>query len=181
VAAPRSIVLIGLPGCGKSSAGRLTAALLGAPFHDLDEMIARTSGRPITQVFAEEGEAGFRARERDAMGQVLGGPPGVIAPGGGWAAEPGNLELVEERAVLIYLRVTPATAAERIGDEAGRPLLAGHKAVTRLTELLESRERYYRRAAHSIDTDGRPVEHVARSIVRLARAHGAWLEGETVS
>ena len=89
--------------------------------------------------------------------------------------------MVEQRVVLIYLRVTPATAAERIGDGAGRPLLAGGKTLARLTELLERRESCYRRAPHSIDTDGRPVDHVARSIARLARVHGAWLEGETVS
>lgn len=174
----RPIVLVGLPGCGKSAAGRLAAELLGAPFTDLDDVISRTTSRSVTRIFAEEGEARFRELERAAMAGALTGPAGVIAPGGGWAAQPGNLELVAGGPLLIYLRVTPASAAERIGDPSTRPLLAGSAPVARLTALLEAREPYYRRAGHSIDTDGRPVEDVARAVVRLARTHGAWsLEG----
>lgn len=167
-------MLIGLPGCGKSAAGRLAARLLGAPFADLDEMISHAAGRPVSRIFAEEGEARFRQLEREAMARALAGPAAVIAPGGGWAAQPGNLELAADAALLIYLRVTPASAADRIGDVSSRPLLAGAAPAVRLTELLEDREPYYRRAGHSIDTDGRPLDHVSHAIVRLARTHAGW-------
>ena len=168
------IVLIGLPGCGKSTAGRLAAGMLGAPFADLDELISQSAGLPMPRVFVENGEARFRELERAAMARALEAPAGVIAPGGGWAAQPGNLDPVAGRVVLIYLRVTPAMAAERLGDGAGRPLLTGKNVLTELTRLLEAREAHYRRAGHSIDTDARSPEWVAAAIAALARKHGAW-------
>jgi shikimate kinase len=170
---PLHMVLVGLPGCGKTVAGGLAASRLGSPFVDLDEMIVREQGQSIDRLFAA-GESVFRGLERDAMQRTLNGPPGVIAPGGGWAAQPGNLEAATGQAVLVYLRVTPGTAAERIGDPCSRPLLAGTDPVRRLTELLEQREASYRRAGHSIDTDGRTPEMVADSVVNLARKHGGW-------
>lgn len=170
---PLHMVLIGLPGCGKTAAGSLAASRLGAPFVDLDQLITKEQGRSIERIFAI-GESTFRELERDAMRRVLDGPPGIVSPGGGWAAQPGNLESATGQAVLVYLRVTPGIAAERIGDSAGRPLLAGADPRQRLTELLEARETFYRRAGHSIDTDGRSPELVAETIVTLARKHGGW-------
>ncbi len=170
---PLHLVLIGLPGCGKTTAGRLAASRLGAPFVDLDDLITREQGQNIEQIFAA-GEAVFRRLERDAMQRTLDGPPGIIAPGGGWACQPGNLESATGQAVLVYLRVTPGVAAERLGDSAGRPLLAGADPRKRLSELREAREAFYRRAGHSIDTDGRSPEMVAETVVNLARKHGGW-------
>ena len=75
---------------------------------------------------------------------------------------------------MIYLRVTPATAAERVVDGSNRPLLARRDPLEALSALLEAREPWYRQAAHSVDTDGRPAEAVAEVIVRLARQRAGW-------
>jgi len=83
----RHVVLIGLPGSGKSTVGRLVAERLGAAFVDIDAIIERREGRPIALIFAEKGEAAFREMERKEMETTLAAEPAVIAPGGGWAAQ----------------------------------------------------------------------------------------------
>jgi shikimate kinase len=128
----------------------------------------------VAELFASDGEARFRALERAAMTRALSQTVGVISPGGGWAAQPGSLELAAVKAFLVYLRVTPGTAADRLKDDAIRPLLAGQDPVARLTQLLADREPFYRQAALSIDTDGRTPQGVADLIVSLAQRRAGW-------
>jgi shikimate kinase len=109
----RHIVLIGLPGAGKSTIGRLVAETLQAPFVDIDAIITRKEGRPIEMLFAERGEAVFRQLEAQEMDHALTGDPAVIAPGGGWAAQPGALATARDRALVIYLKTRPDTATTR--------------------------------------------------------------------
>src|SRR5690606_25063213 len=111
VTMPRHVVLVGLPGAGKSTAGRLAAERLGAPFLDPDSLIVRRMQMPVARIFAEFGEARFRELEREAVEEALAGPPAVLVPGGGWAAQPGSLDAARGRALVIYLEVKPATAA----------------------------------------------------------------------
>ena len=85
----RHIVLVGLPGSGKTTVGRLVAEQLHAGFVDVDAIVERREGRPIALIFAEKGEAAFREMERKEMETALASEPAVIAPGGGWAAQPG--------------------------------------------------------------------------------------------
>src|SRR3989442_73338 len=99
----RHVVLIGLPGSGKTTVGRLVSEQLHCGFVDIDAMIARKEGRPISMIFAEKGEATFRALERQEMESQLNNPPAVIAPGGGWAAQEGAIEGAGDRAFAIYL------------------------------------------------------------------------------
>src|SRR6266536_1442498 len=87
----RHIVLIGLPGAGKSTVGRLVAERLHAGFVDIDNLLIRKEGKPIAMIFAEKGEQAFREMERKEVEAALGNEPAVIAPGGGWAAQPGAL------------------------------------------------------------------------------------------
>ncbi|HYS60296.1 MAG TPA: shikimate kinase, partial [Gemmatimonadales bacterium] len=98
----RHIVLIGLPGSGKTTVGRLVAERLGAGFVDVDAIIERREGRPITLIFAEKGEAAFREMERKEMETALAAEPAVIAPGGGWAAQPGAIDSAKSHALVIY-------------------------------------------------------------------------------
>lgn len=172
---PRHLVLVGLPGSGKSSAGRLAAGLLGASFTDIDEAIVLETGQTIPELFASRGEAGFRQLERDRMARTLAAPPRVIAPGGGWAAQPGNIEAVDRTVLMVYLSVSPEVAAARLEATRDRPLLKGDP-LTRLDQLLRERERWYRQAGHEIPTDAMTPHRVAEALVTLAHQVGGWPE-----
>jgi shikimate kinase len=179
--ARRHIVLVGLPGSGKSTVGRLAAAKLKAPFVDLDEAIAASSGKRIAEVFAERGEPAFRELERQAMERALAASPSVIAAGGGWAAQPGNLEAAADHAVTVYLRVAPEAAAARVavseatGATSGsRPLLAGREGESRMRELFRARRSFYQRCRATVSADQGPPEEVAEAVAKLARSLAGW-------
>lgn len=172
----RHIVLVGLPGSGKSTTGGIAARMLGAPFIDPDAEVERQAGKTIPEIFAAGGETGFRALEREAVRRALEGVPGVVAPGGGWAASGDALEDARARnAILIYLRCTPDEAVRRLGGCGDRPVLSGAAdPVARMVELLAAREGYYQAAAHTVDTDGVTPDRVAEVVAALARSHGGW-------
>lgn len=171
---PRHVVLIGLPGAGKSTAGRLAAEKLGAPFLDPDALIVRRMQMPVSRIFAEFGEARFRQLEHEAVEAALAGPPAILVPGGGWAAQPGHLEAARGRALVIYLKVQPATAAARLPPDHDRPLLLSADPVAHMGNLLRNREAFYERADRTIPNDkGLPAE-TADQVVRLARELAGW-------
>jgi shikimate kinase len=171
---PRHLVLVGLPGSGKSTVGGLAAAALGAPLFDIDQLLVRQMGRPVAQIFGMMGEAAFRQMERDAVAAAGAGAPAVIVPGGGWAAQPGQIEATRAAALIIYLQCPPATAAKRTEQGEVRPLLAGMDPAHRMGELLAAREPYYHLADYVVEAGKRPAETVAEAVVQLARQHGGW-------
>lgn len=170
----RHVVLLGLPGAGKSTIGRLVAESLQAPFVDIDAIIIRKEGRPIEMIFAERGESAFRRLEADEMDRALLGDPAIIAPGGGWAAQPGAIESARGRALLIYLKTRPTTATTRAVPAGNRPTLMGEDPEVRMRELLREREPFYMQADAEVETDGRRPADVATAVVRLARERGQW-------
>jgi len=171
---PRHVVLVGLPGSGKSTVGRLAADALGAPLYDIDSLLVRQMGRPVAQIFGMMGEAVFRQMERDAVIAALGGPPALIVPGGGWAAQPGQLDGVRPSSIVVYLRCGPAVAARRTEQGEARPLLAGTDPAQRMKSLLEAREPWYQLADYVVVADSKTADQVALEVAELARRHGAW-------
>lgn len=167
------LILVGLPGSGKSTVGALAAAELGAGFTDLDAVIEATAGAPIPRIFATRGEAAFRELEREAMDTALQDPPGVIASGGGWAAQPGNLAAVEGHALVVYLAISPEVAARRLAGATNRPLLAGTADPREMLErLLVAREPFYHLAGVQVDAEAGPPDLVAAGVVAAARRYG---------
>jgi shikimate kinase len=170
----RHVVLVGLPGCGKSTVGRQVAEELGAPLFDIDSLLVREMGMPVEQIFGMVGEPRFREMEQKAvLAAVAAEEPAVIVPGGGWAAQPGHMHGAREFALLIYLSCAPRTAAKRAEQGEARPLLVGPDPVERMRKLLDSREPFYQLADFEVVAD-RGVEEVAAGVLALARRHGGW-------
>lgn len=165
----RRIVLVGLPGAGKSSVGRLVAEQLGWDFVDLDADVERRSGRTVGALFAELGEAGFRELESAATAAIAAGQRQVVATGGGWVERRANLNALSSGAMTVFLRVSPHVAAARLGAEGGgRPLLASPNPEKSLRELLVRREAMYLQAHHVVSVDLLSAEETASYIVALA-------------
>lgn len=169
------LVLVGLPGAGKTTVGRHVAARLGWPFVDLDELVERREGRTIPELFAEHGEAYFRTCELAATEAVRAAPvPSVVAPGGGWATVPGAVALLRPPARIIHLAVSPERALARLGGgRRSRPLLQRADPLAALEALLAARRRSYEACAdHVVDTDLLTVQQVTDAVVELASAFG---------
>jgi shikimate kinase len=171
---PRHVVLVGLPGSGKSTVGKLVAEALGTKVIDIDGLLVREMGMPISQIFGMVGEARFREMERGAVKAAHGGDPCVIVPGGGWAAQPGQLDEARETSLVVYLKCQAGTAMKRSEQGEARPLLAGPDPGQRMRTLLEEREPFYLKADCQVNTENVPAEAVAAEVMTLARQHAGW-------
>lgn len=166
-----SIVLLGLPGVGKSTVGAAVARRLGWPFLDFDVEIERRAGLTVAALFARHGEAHFRALEAELTEEVAGRRGLVLAPGGGWAVQPGLVDRLRPAARLVYLRASPAVVAARMGAEvARRPLLREADPVGALERLLLARAHAYALADTVVDTELLDREQVIDAIAALAPA-----------
>ena len=167
------IVLVGLPGAGKSTAGLGLAKKLGWDFVDLDRMIEERSHHEVAQIFAERGEAAFRAMERDATAELRERRNLVVAAGGGWMSNREASALLQSRGRSIYLRVAPETALARLGDGiSARPLLLGRDPLRSLSELLDKRRRDYEAADAVLDTETLDTQQVIDGLHVIATNFG---------
>jgi shikimate kinase len=166
----RPVFIIGFMGAGKSTVGGMVAARLGRPFVDLDREIERLAGRTVAELFAADGEGGFRDAEHAALAAVARQAGIVVACGGGVVTDERSHATLREGGTVVYLRVTPEEAVARVGSEvAGRPLLLGGDPAV-AAALLDSRERLYEAVADvTVDTAGRAPAGIADEVVSLVK------------
>jgi shikimate kinase len=167
------VVLVGLPGSGKSTVGPVLARQLDAEFMDLDREIETRQRMSVAEIFASRGEPAFREMERELTRELAARPPMVLSPGGGWMADPINVDLLRPPARIIHLEVSPRTAIKRLGpDIAKRPLLAGPAVVRQMETISAVRLPLYSRADEAINTENITPQEVADFGLRLAYAWG---------
>lgn len=173
---PPHIILVGLPGSGKSTVGPLLAAELKAPFVDLDHEVERRQRMSVADIFASRGEQEFRAMEHAITLELAQRPPSVIAPGGGWIVDEANVSAIRPPARIIHLVVSVSTALKRLGPDIDkRPMLAGPAgpaAKGRLEAIAAARMPLYSRADAEISTENVTPQQVAIFGLRLASAWG---------
>jgi len=168
-------ILIGPPGAGKSTVGPLLAARLGVGFADTDDRVEAVAGKPVSEIFIDDGEPAFRALEREAVAWAVSGaggelPGGVIGLGGGAVLDPGTQQLLAGRPV-VYLATGFAALAKRVGLDRPRPLLAGNPRAM-LKALLEQRLPVYEKLASiTVSTDDRAPDEIAADVAaQIARS-----------
>lgn len=167
------VVLVGLPGAGKSTVGAAVAERLGRSFLDLDLELERREGRSVSQIFAEDGEGYFRRKERELTDELRLVGNMILAPGGGWIADPGVVSLLRPPGRLIYLRVRPVTALKRLGpNRALRPLLSRPDPLAELERLYLARRAAYEAADAVVDTELYEQQRVIEMVTELASATG---------
>lgn len=157
------LVLVGAPGSGKSTVGRLVADQLGVDFRDSDADIEAAAGQTIADIFVDHGEPHFRALEKTAVEEALAAHDGVLALGGGAVLDAGTRVLLKAHHV-VFLEVTLADAAARVGLNRDRPLLLGNVRGTLMKLMDERRPVYEEVAVRTVRTDRAP-EEVAADIV----------------
>lgn len=160
-----SLVLIGPPGAGKTTVGRLLAGRLSVPFNDTDKMIEQQTGSSISDIFIEQGEPAFRAFEADAVALGLQGE-GILALGGGAAMHPLTAELLRE-APVVFLDVRIKDAAGRVGFDGSRPLLAINPRATWTVMMDARRPTYEALATWRVDTAGLNPRQVVDQVAAL--------------
>lgn len=167
-----AVILIGPPGAGKTSVGQLLATLLGTGLTDTDSLVAEAAGKPVADIFIEDGEPSFRSLERAVVVTAIQTQRGVIALGGGAVLDPAAQRLLTGQRV-VYLETGFAAVARRSGIDGPHPPLPGNPRG-RLRQLLDERRRVYEELAWlTLRTDDSDEQEIAGQIAAAITASGA--------
>jgi shikimate kinase len=159
------VVLVGPPGAGKTTVGAVLARRLGVAVRDTDSDVERVTGKEVSAIFVDEGEARFRTLEREAVRAALDEHHGVVVLGGGAVTDPQTRQQLRGHTV-VFLDVSLTEAARRVGLGTARPLLLGNVRA-QLKRLLDERRPLYTEVATStVDTSGRTADDVADQVIR---------------
>ena len=161
-----SIALIGFMGVGKTAAGKVLARKLNRKFVELDSLIEHKAGKPIPEIFQQDGEVAFRELEIEATKDIAREEYLVIACGGGIVLNKINIDRLRESAVMVYLTASPGVILKRVSGDEGRPLLKTDDKALKIRELLRFRKPFYERAADiKIDTSKLDIGSVVEQIM----------------
>jgi len=169
----RSLVLVGLMGCGKSSIGKRLATRLALPFIDADEEIERVAQKSISEIFADHGEAFFRDREAKVIARLLSSGPQVLATGGGAFITPETREKVREAGVSIWLRAELPVLMRRVGKRETRPLLKDGDPEQVMRKLMAARYPVYGEADLTVESRDVPHDSIVTEIIQALSRHPA--------
>lgn len=173
----KPIVLVGMMGAGKSAVGRTLAQMLAVPYLDSDHEIERAAAMSVTEVFARDGEAFFRARESEVLARLLGTGPCVISTGGGAFLAEANRRLIHDEGVSVWLRADLELLWERVRHKPTRPLLQTSDPKGTLKALYDRREAIY--ALADLVVDAHPaytLGDMAKQVLRVVRTRTDVLE-----
>lgn len=168
---PRSLVLVGLMGAGKTSVGRRVANRLGLDFVDADQEIELAAGCSISEIFARFGEAEFRNGERRVIARLLERPVHVLSTGGGAFMDAQTRSLIRMRGLSVWLRADLDVLVARTARRDSRPLLKTGEPRAILQNLMDVRYPIYAEADLVVDSDNRPPDETAERVIRRLRDH----------
>ncbi len=165
-----NLALIGFMGSGKSSVGRLLAESLRFDFLDPDTLIETRTGKYVAEIFAAEGEAGFRLHEKKIVAELAGLRKTVISTGGGLGADEDNLASLKHHAFIVCLWASPEKIWHRVRNQTHRPLLRETDPLAKIRQLLAAREARYKQADALLNTERRSLKEVAAQVLLQYRA-----------
>lgn len=168
----KNIVLVGFMGTGKTTVGQLLAEQTGMPLVDMDAAIEQRAGKPITEIFAQDGEPHFRELERDIVRELADQEDQIVSTGGGIVLNPNNITDYEKNGLVVCLLASPQTVLDRVKHDTTRPLLAGDKQE-KIIQLLEARKPLYEAITHKVDTDDLEPEAIAAQIITLYESNNS--------
>ncbi len=171
-----NLFLIGYRCTGKTSVGKALADALGLFFVDVDHLLVKEEGKPITELTAQKGWNYFRRREKEILQSICKQDGQVVATGGGVVLDPDNVAIMKKSGRLIWLQASPQIIRERmLVDQmtaAQRPALTSHGSLNEIESILKERISFYKTAMDfSIDTDGKKIEDIAMSIINWLKAN----------
>lgn len=168
----KNIILIGFMACGKSSVGKRLSQALGMDFLDTDELIIQKTGTSISDIFATQGEAAFRAMETDCLKELLvrEGNPFVLSVGGGLPIREENRRLLSQIGTVVHLKVSAQTVFTRVRNDKTRPLLQTSNPRGRIMDLMSARKQYYEDAADVVlEADNKSFETIIEEIKEICK------------
>jgi shikimate kinase len=164
-APPRSLVLVGMMGAGKTAVGRRLAAAFGLPFIDADEEIEAAAGCSISDIFALHGEAAFRDGERRVIARLLKQPPSILATGGGAFMDPRIREAISASGISIWLKADLETLWHRVRRRSHRPLLNTPNPKETLELLMKTRYPVYAEADITVESNEAPLDETVNRVI----------------
>jgi len=162
----RSIVMVGLMGCGKSAVGRRLATKLGLPFVDADEEIEKAAGKSIEDIFAEHGESYFREGERKVLARLLRSGPQVLATGGGAFMNAETRQAIGESGISVWLKAELPLLVRRVAKRNNRPLLKTGDPESVMRDLTDVRYPVYAKADITVESRDVPHEVIVAEILQ---------------